>query len=67
MEYHGVEYRPMTVFLKRLRDLALLAGFSCGFMWLVAKLGTVCPTVLEHSPSRPSSDPAPPLRGDRLS
>ncbi|GAA0489358.1 hypothetical protein GCM10009097_00960 [Pigmentiphaga daeguensis] len=48
MEYHGVEYRPLTVFLKRLRDLALLAGFSCVFMWLVAKLGTLCPTVLEH-------------------
>lgn len=48
MEYHGVEYRPRTVFLKRLRDLALLAGFSFGFMWLVTKLGALCPTVLEH-------------------
>lgn len=48
MEYHGMEQRPAEVWLRRLRGFALLAGFSCAFMWLITKLGALCPTVLEH-------------------
>jgi len=47
MEVHQPEYRSGTVYLRRLFDLLLLAGFSYAFLWLIVKLGAMCPAVLD--------------------
>ncbi|WP_158213192.1 hypothetical protein [Pigmentiphaga sp. NML080357] len=48
MEVRDPERKSGLVYLKRLRDLLLLAGFSYAFMWAVVKFGATCPAVLDH-------------------